>query len=128
MKSFSRLAIASLSLLLTPSALQSQQASPARSAIQAKTSLQVTQCALKVSGMTCEGCAGVVEKGLQKLDGVKAAKVDFKTGAAEVQYDPKKTTPEKVVAAFNDNKLSFRVELAKAKSESKQGDGKGCCP
>ena len=124
MKSFSGLAIASLSLLLTPIALQCQQANPARSTAQAKASLQVTQCALRVSGMTCEGCAGVVENGLLKLDGVKAAKVDFKTGAAEVQYDPKKTTPEKLVAAFNDNKLSFRVKLAKAKSESERKSSK----
>ena len=75
--------------------------------------LQVTQCALKVSGMTCGGCAGMVEKSLLKLDGVTAAKVDYKTGEAQVEFDSKKTTPEKIVAAFNQVKSGFRVAQSK---------------
>ncbi|MGH7743574.1 MAG: heavy-metal-associated domain-containing protein [Candidatus Dormibacteria bacterium] len=71
--------------------------------------LQVTQCALKVSGMTCSGCAAMVEKGLLKLDGVKTAKVDSKTGQAQVGFDAKKTTPEKIVVAFNQVNSGFRV-------------------
>ena len=40
-------------------------------------------------------CAGI------KLEGVKTAKVDFETGEAQVEFDSKKITPEKIVAAFN---------------------------
>ena len=80
----------------------------------ATASLQVTQCALKVSGMTCGGCAGMVEKGLLKVEGVKTAKVDFKTGEAQVGFDKTKTTPEKIVAAFNQANDGFRVQQAKA--------------
>ena len=76
--------------------------------------LQVTQCALKVSGMTCGGCAGMVEKGLLKLEGVTTAKVDYKTGEAQVAFDSKKTTPEKIVAAFNQANSGFRVEQSKS--------------
>jgi len=75
--------------------------------------LQVTQCALKVSGMTCGGCAGMVEKSLLKLDGVTTAKVDYKTGEAQVRFDSKKTTPDKIVAAFNQANSGFRVEQSK---------------
>ncbi len=75
--------------------------------------LLVTQCALRVSGMTCGGCAGMVEKSLLKLDGVATAKVDYKTGEAQVQFDSKKTTPEKIVLAFNEVNSGFRVEQSK---------------
>jgi P-type Cu+ transporter len=75
--------------------------------------LQVTQCALKVSGMTCGGCAGMVEKSLLRLDGVTTARVDYKTGEAQVEFDSKKTTPQKIVAAFNQVNSGFRVEQSK---------------
>ncbi len=62
---------------------------PSRTAQSATAKLQVTQCALKVSGMTCGGCAGMVEKSLLKLDGVTTAKVDYKTGEARVEFNSK---------------------------------------
>jgi Cu+-exporting ATPase len=76
--------------------------------------LQVTQCALKVSGMTCGGCAAMVEKGLLKLEGVTTAKVDYNTGEAQLQFDAKKTTPEKIVGAFNEANSGFRVAQLKS--------------
>ncbi len=86
---------------------------PSTTAQSGTTKLQVTQCALKVSGMTCGGCAGMVEKGLLKQEGVKTAKVDYKTGEAQVEFDSKKTTPEKIVAAFNQANSGFRVAQSK---------------
>src|SRR5260370_41719553 len=71
--------------------------------------LQVAQCALKVSGMTCGGCAAMVEKGLLKLEGVTTAKVAYNTGEAQLQFDSKKTTPDKIVAAFNQAHSGFHV-------------------
>ncbi len=115
MKAFPAPAMASLSLLLTPILLQSQQANPAPSTAQAKTKLQVTQCALKVSGMTCGGCAAMVKQGLLKLEGANAATVDYKTGKVQVTYDSKKTSPEKLVAEFNQKSSGFRAELANPK-------------
>lgn len=96
-----------LAMLIPMVALSQEQKS-------ATARLQVTQCALKVSGMTCGGCAGMVEKGLLKVEGVKTAKVDFKTGEAQVGFDKTKTTPEKIVAAFNQANGGFRVQQAKA--------------
>ncbi len=118
MKSFSALAIASLSLLVTPIALQSKQTKPASSTAQAKASLQVTQCTLKVSGMTCGGCEAMVKQGLLKLEGVQAATVDYKTGKVEVTYDSKKTSPEKLVTEFNKQSSGFRAGLAKPENKN----------
>ena len=97
--------------ILAPLAVLSQNAPKTAQPETAK--LQVTQCALKVSGMTCGGCAGMVEKRLLKLEGVKTAKVDFKTGEARVEFDSRKTAPEKIVAAFNEANSGFRVEQPK---------------
>ncbi len=83
----------------------------------ASTALQLTQCAFKVSGMTCGGCAGMVEQGLRKVEGVKEAKVDWKSGDVKVKYDEKTTTPEKIVAAFNKKNPGFRAELPKPKDK-----------
>jgi copper chaperone CopZ len=44
---------------------------------------------------------------------VTTAKVDYKTGEAQVQFDSKKTTPDKIVAAFNQVNSGFRVEQSK---------------
>lgn len=81
------------------------------------TKLQVTQCALKVSGMTCGGCADQVKERLLKLEGVKTATVDYKTGDVQVEYDAKKTTPEKIEAAFNKGSGGFKAQLAKPKAK-----------
>lgn len=86
---------------------------PSKAAQSGRAKLQVTQCALKVSGMTCGGCAGMVEQSLLKLEGVTTAKVDFKTGEAQVSFESKKTTPEKIVNAFNQANSGFRVERSK---------------
>ncbi len=90
-------------------ASQEKQAGPGT------TKLQIAQCALKVSGMTCGGCADQVKDRLVKLEGVKSAAVDYKTGDVKVEYDTKKTTPEKIVAAFNEGKGSFQAKVAEKK-------------
>ncbi|MCK0107993.1 cation transporter [Flavobacteriaceae bacterium S0825] len=41
-----------------------------------------------IEGMTCEiGCAKLIEKNINKMDGVKSAKVDFNNKLAMVEYD-----------------------------------------
>ncbi|MHB8502020.1 MAG: heavy-metal-associated domain-containing protein [Candidatus Acidiferrales bacterium] len=98
--------------ILVPMAVFSQE--PSRTTQAGTAKLQVTQCALKVSGMTCGGCAGMVEKSMLKVEGVTTAKVDYKTGKAQVQFDSQRTTPEKIVAAFNQANSGFRVEQSKS--------------
>ena len=59
----------------------------------------------------------MVEQGLRKVEGVKEAKVDWKSGDVKVKYDEKTTTPEKIVAAFNKKNPGFRAELPKPKDK-----------
>lgn len=103
------------SLVTTTAALS--QSKDKESPESSTTNLQLTQCALKVSGMTCGGCAGMVEAGLLEVEGVKKAKVDWKSGDVKVKYDKKKTTPEKIVTSFNKDNPGFRAQLPKPKAK-----------
>lgn len=101
--------VLSLFSLLTHAVPQAAKSGPATA------TLQLTQCALKVSGWTCDGCAKATVAKLLKLDGVKEAKADFKTGRVQVSYNAQKTTPEKIVAVFNKNSSGFRAKVAAPK-------------
>lgn len=54
---------------------------------------------LKVSGMTCDGCAGSVARALKVLNGVGDVAVSLSAGEATVQYDEHLTSPEQLKAA-----------------------------
>lgn len=47
---------------------------------------------LKISGMTCTGCANAVEQALTQLGGVESASVNHEDNAASVVYDTNKVT------------------------------------
>lgn len=61
--------------------------------------LQTTE--LKVSGMFCEVCAGVVKRKLMETPGVADAEADYRGGEVTVKYDPGKTDPIKLAEAVN---------------------------
>jgi Cu+-exporting ATPase len=46
---------------------------------------------LALAGMTCAACAQRIERGLSKSPGVSAARVNFATERATVEYDPRRT-------------------------------------
>ncbi len=50
---------------------------------------------LKISGMSCAACAARIEKGLNKLEGVKQANVNFAMERATVEFDDKQINTEK---------------------------------
>ncbi len=54
-----------------------------------------------VSGMTCGGCTGSVQRTLSELDGVSHAKVSLSPGVATVVVDPARVTPAQIEAAIN---------------------------
>jgi mercuric ion binding protein len=56
---------------------------------------------LSVSGMTCAGCAGHVEKALQKVEGVEKTEVNYDKQEAVVTYDDAKTGVEALTKAAN---------------------------
>ncbi len=54
---------------------------------------------LRVRNMTCAGCAVIVRKSLERLDGVLAAEVTFDPPLARVAYDPELVTLEEMTEA-----------------------------
>ncbi len=72
---------------------------------------------LKISGMSCAACAARIEKGLNKLEGVRQATVNFAVEKAVVDYDDSKVnagTLQEVV-----EKLGYQVIKEEAPSGSK---------
>ncbi|WP_274648493.1 heavy metal translocating P-type ATPase [Paenibacillus humicola] len=51
---------------------------------------ETKQTTLQITGMTCAACANRIEKGLNKLEGVSAASVNFALEKASITYDPAK--------------------------------------
>ena len=54
-----------------------------------------------VSGMTCGGCTGSVQRALSKLDGITDAKVSLSLGLATVVIDPAKVTVSEIESAIS---------------------------
>ena len=63
----------------------------------------------KVKGMTCGGCATMIEGSLLKTSGVKTAKVSFKNSEAVVEIDPAQAGERDVVAAID--KAGFKASV-----------------
>ena len=53
-----------------------------------------------VSGMTCGGCTGSVQRTLSKLDGISQAEVTLSPGVATVVADPARVTPAQIELAI----------------------------
>ena len=49
-----------------------------------------------VKGMTCTACAGAIERGMKKLEGVKDASVNFATEKLKIEYDEKEYDFDKI--------------------------------
>jgi len=64
---------------------------------------------IKVSGMTCDGCANKVTAALESSKGVNSADVCFKSGKATVDYNQASISPELLVKAIQD--AGFKANL-----------------
>jgi copper chaperone len=62
----------------------------------------MTTTRLNVSGMTCGHCVQAVEKALRNQDGVRNATVHLDGGAAEVEYEEARVSPEQLIAAVKE--------------------------
>ncbi|MBC7765829.1 MAG: heavy metal translocating P-type ATPase, partial [Hyphomonadaceae bacterium] len=65
------------------------------------------QQTIKIAGMSCAACALRVEKGLNKLEGVTQANVNYATEQATVQYDAQLIDIDKLEATIT--KLGYAV-------------------
>lgn len=59
----------------------------------------IERVTLQVSGMTCGGCAGSVQRALQRHPGVRSAAVNLAQKNATVDFDPAATTPDALAQA-----------------------------
>jgi P-type Cu+ transporter len=57
---------------------------------------------LKITGMHCATCAAAVEKSLSNVDGVSAARVNFGTESAHLEFDPSRVSSSMLEKAVKD--------------------------
>ena len=65
---------------------------------------------IPVTGMTCAACSSRVQRTLQKHAGVADASVNLMMHDATIRFDPRVTTPDRLVAAIHDT--GYGAELA----------------
>lgn len=68
---------------------------------------KTVKVAFLVSGMDCAACGLSIEKGLKAVPGVVKASVSYVLGKAVVEFDPKKTTPQKIKSVIE--KTGYKV-------------------
>ena len=62
---------------------------------------------LKVSNMWCPACAWLIDESLKKTPGVVASACNFATDRLQVNYNPIKTSPDRIIDAVK--KLGYRA-------------------
>ena len=65
---------------------------------------------LGVTGMTCQGCVNSVKKTLDSIDGVEKYEVSLEDGEAVVEFDPAKTSIEKIEKKFEKTPIKLWVK------------------
>ncbi len=63
---------------------------------------------LKIKGMDCASCSALIEHALKKEKGVSSANVNYASEKAHVNFDPEKTSAEKIEKVING--LGYSVE------------------
>ena len=63
---------------------------------------------LEIEGMSCEHCVAAVTEALGELPGVSVDEV--RVGAARVQYDPGRVSPEQIALAIEDAGYAARAK------------------
>ncbi|MGA9173694.1 MAG: heavy metal translocating P-type ATPase [Thermoactinomyces sp.] len=68
--------------------------------------------AFAIGGMTCAACANRIEKGLNRLEGIQKASVNFALERVNFTYDPQKISLSDVEKKIED--LGYKVQTEKA--------------
>ena len=56
----------------------------------------------QVTGMHCASCAIDIKETLEDLNGVRAATVDYESGAASVEYDNDKLSQSEIIETISE--------------------------
>lgn len=98
-------------LCITSWALQAQAQEKAGLKAESENKIEI-----KVTGMTCAGCASHVSKIISDMDGVISQEVKYPGNIAVVTYDPKKTTPKDLIAVIQEQ-TSYTAEIQKKETD-----------
>lgn len=79
-------------------------------AVEQKPKNSEEQVHLLLSGMHCASCAGLIERGLKKVAGVKSANVNFAAEKARVVYDTGLTNSDQLIKAVEN--AGYKAKLA----------------
>ncbi len=60
--------------------------------------------------MTCASCVRRVEKGIEKVDGVRSVNVNLAANQAQVEYDPSATNKDEIVEAISNTGYEAKVQ------------------
>ena len=60
---------------------------------------RLAESSLQLGGLHCAACSGLIEQALQRVDGVRSARVSAATERATVCWDPLRTRPAALIAA-----------------------------
>ena len=72
---------------------------------------------LKITGMTCGGCANHVSVALSKVDGIISEDVSYPGDKNTITYDPNKTSEKDIIAAIE--KTGYKAKVITAKKTDK---------
>lgn len=77
--------------------------------VRAATTATTEQVQIAIEGMHCGGCASGIRAMLKRTEGVISADVSYERRDAVVEYDPGRTTREKIVEAINN--MGYKASL-----------------
>ncbi len=63
---------------------------------------EINAITIPITGMHCASCAATIEKALKKTNGVKDARVNYASGKARVEYDPKRAARAELEKSVED--------------------------
>ena len=71
---------------------------------------ETSEVAIHIDGMTCASCSAAVKVRLERLGGVRQARVSFDEKRARVIYEPSRVTPARMVEKIVEMGYRARVE------------------
>lgn len=90
----------------------------AQTSVMAVTKEEPKTIRLKITGMTCAGCANHVAKTMKELNGVLEQKVEYPGDVATVKYNPAKTSVDAIIRAIEN--IGYKAAIVAEKTVAKQ--------
>jgi len=82
---------------------------------------------LKITGMSCAGCASHIHTALSKTEGVISDEVKYPGDLATIKYDASKISEKEIIAVIE--KTGYKAEVIKTKDKKTASvtETKSCC-